>query len=77
MICWHFLLHLPEVPLLLPGGGGVGSGGPKGPFRWPKATSPLQELEVGAHRAPYLLVIYRTVRYSTVHYKTVHYITIQ
>ena len=32
------------------------SRGPKGPSRWPKATSPLQELEVGAHRAPYLLV---------------------
>ena len=30
-------------------GEGVGS-------RWLKATSPLQELEVGAHRAPYLLV---------------------
>ena len=56
MICWHFL-HLPEVPLLLPGGRGVGSGGPEGPSRWPKATSPLQELEVGARRAPYLLVI--------------------
>ena len=33
-----FFLHLPEVPLLLPGG------------------SPPQELEVGARRAPYLLV---------------------
>ena len=29
---------------------GVGSG--------PKATSPLQELEVDAHRAPYLIVVY-------------------
>ena len=45
--------------------GGVGIGG--GPLymgvhfflqlsRWPKATSPLQELEVGTHRVPYLLV---------------------
>ena len=33
---------------------GVGSGGPS---RWPKATSPQQELEVGARRAPYLLVV--------------------
>ena len=32
------------------------SRGPKGPSRWPKATSPPQELEVGARRAPYLLV---------------------
>ena len=32
------------------------SRGLEGPSRWPKATSPLQELEVGAHRAPYLLV---------------------
>ena len=30
--------------------------GPEGPSRWLKATSPPQELEVGAHRAPYLLV---------------------
>ena len=35
---------------------GVGSGGPEGPSRWPKATRPPQELEVGACRAPYLLV---------------------
>ena len=28
----------------------------EGPSRWLKATSPPQELEVGAHRAPYLLV---------------------
>ena len=34
----------------------MGSGGPEGPNRWQKATSPPQELEVGAHRAPYLLV---------------------
>ena len=33
------------------------SRGPEGPTRWPKATSPLQELEVGARRAPYLLVV--------------------
>ena len=31
-------------------------GGPEGTSRWPKATSPLQELEVGGHRLPYLLV---------------------
>ena len=37
---------------------GVGSGGPEGPSRRPKVTSPPQELEVGAHRAPYLLVYY-------------------
>ena len=37
---------------------GVGSRGPKGPSMWPKATSPPQELEVGAHRALYLLVSY-------------------
>ena len=55
MICWHFL-HLPKVPLLLPGGRGVGSGGPEGPSRLAKATSPPQELEVGTRRAPYLLV---------------------
>ena len=41
---------------LLPGGRGVLSGGPEGRSRWPKATSPPQELEVGARRAPYLLV---------------------
>ena len=35
---------------------GVGSGGPKWPSRWPKATSLPQELEIGARRAPYLLV---------------------
>ena len=34
----------------------VGSGGPEGPSRRPKATRPPQELEVGARRAPYLLV---------------------
>ena len=34
------------------------SRGPKGPSRWPKVTSPTQELEVGARRAPYLLVCY-------------------
>ena len=28
----------------------------QGPHQWPKATSPPQELEVGACRAPYLLV---------------------
>ena len=33
------------------------SRGPKGPSRWPKATSPLQELEVGVRRVPYLLVL--------------------
>ena len=33
------------------------SGGPKGPSRWPKATSPPQELEVGGRKPPYLLVI--------------------
>ena len=33
------------------------SRGPKGPSRWLKATSPPQELEVGAHRALYLLVL--------------------
>ena len=33
------------------------SRGPKGPSRWQKATSPLQELKVGAHRVPYLLVL--------------------
>ena len=33
------------------------SRGPEGPSRWSKATSPPQELEVGAHRAPYHLVI--------------------
>ena len=43
--------------LLLPGGRGVGTRGPFGPSRWPKTTSPLQELEVGACRAPYLLVL--------------------
>ena len=32
------------------------SRGPEGPSRWPKVTSPPQELEVGACRAPYLLV---------------------
>ena len=31
--------------------------GPEGPSRWPKATSPPQELEVGACRPLYLLVI--------------------
>ena len=41
----------------------MGSGGSEGPSRWPKATSPLQELEVGAHRVPYLLVYY-TRRYG-------------
>ena len=30
--------------------------GPEGSSRWPKATSPPQELEVGTRRAPYLLV---------------------
>ena len=30
--------------------------GPEGPARWPKAMNPLQELEVGACRALYLLV---------------------
>ena len=30
--------------------------GPEGPSRWQKATSPPQELEVGARRVPYLLV---------------------
>ena len=49
----HKLLD-PDTDVL--GGGEVGSRGPKGPSRWPKATSPPQELEVGAHRAPYLLV---------------------
>ena len=40
------------------------SRGPKGPSKWPKATSPAQqELEVGARRAPYLLVLY-TRRYG-------------
>ena len=39
------------------------SRGPKGPSRWLKATSPLQELEVGAHRVLYLLVLY-TRRYG-------------
>ena len=34
----------------------MGSGGPEGPSRWPKATSPPQELEVGGRRPPYLLV---------------------
>ena len=38
---------------------GVGSGGPKGPSRRLKATSPPQEIEVGAHRVPYLLVYYK------------------
>ena len=33
--------------------------------RWLKATSPPQELEVGARRVPYLLVIYTS--YDTVH----------
>ena len=38
------------------------SGGPEGPSRWPKATSPPQELEVGGRRPPYLLVnIYHKV----------------
>ena len=32
------------------------SRGPKGPSRWLKATSPPQDLEVCARRAPYLLV---------------------
>ena len=30
------------------------SRGPEGPSRWPKATSPPQELEVGTRRAPYI-----------------------
>ena len=30
--------------------------GSEGPSRWPKATSPLQELEVGTRRVQYLLV---------------------
>ena len=30
--------------------------GEEGSTRWPKATSPPQELDVGAHRALYLLV---------------------
>ena len=34
----------------------MGSRGPEGPSRWPKATSPPQELEVGGRRPPYLLV---------------------
>ena len=35
---------------------------PEGLSRWLKATSPPQELEVGARRAPYLLVlIYHTL----------------
>ena len=42
---------------------------PKGPSRLPKATSPLQELEVGARRAPYLLVIY-TRRYNSLQLPT-------
>ena len=29
------------------------SRGPEGSSRWPKATSPPQELEVGARRVPY------------------------
>ena len=31
--------------------------GPKGASRWQKAISPPQELKVGTHRAPYLLVL--------------------
>ena len=30
MICWH-VLHLPKIPLLLPGGRGWDQEGPKGP----------------------------------------------
>ena len=44
------------IYLLCARGSGVGSGGPEGPSRWPKATSPPQDLEVGPLRAPYLLV---------------------
>ena len=36
--------------------GGVGSGGPKGPPGGQRPPALTQELEVGAHRAPYLLV---------------------
>ena len=63
---FYIFLQLPEVPLLLPGGRGVGFGGPKGPSRWPKVSSPPQELEVGTHRAPYLLVLkYFSWNYNT------------
>ena len=42
------------------------SRGPEGPSRWPKATSSPQELEVGARRAPYLLVCYIILAGTTV-----------
>ena len=38
------------------------SGGPKGLSRWLNAISPLQELEVGAHRVLYLLVFIHSKR---------------
>ena len=45
--------------------GGWDQEGPKGPPGGTKATSPPQELEVGARRAPYLLVcIYFYVRFA-------------
>ena len=36
----------------------MGTRGPVGLFGWPKATSPPQELEVGACRPSYILVIH-------------------
>ena len=57
----HFSDHFWKLEVMR----GVGSGGPKGVTRWPKATSPPQELEVGTRRAPYLLVIH--IRLALIH----------
>ena len=47
----------------------------EGPSRWPKATSPPQELEVGAHRVigPYLLVTYTNKNYIQVYWGKIPY----
>ena len=50
----------------------MGSGGPEGPSRWPKATSPPQELEVGGRRPPYLLVLNIGLQYIVVQYIVIY-----
>ena len=55
---------------------GVGSGGPEGPSRRLKATSPPQELEVGTRRAPYLLVYIYLFYHPNIHLRMVYFFTL-
>ena len=55
---WTMFFTLPILAYIIIEGNKLAPLGwrPEGSTRWPKATSPPQELDVGAHRALYLLV---------------------